>query len=250
MKTHLLLLGLFVFTISGFAKDVAEPKSKSAPLDTEALGRISTAMQKQVDDGKISGLIALISQNGEIGYHKSFGQRVINPAAPMTEDTLFRIYSMTKPIVAVTAMALWEEGKFKLDDPISAHLPEWKNATVHVKGSAPVAARTPVTARHLMTHSSGLSYDRKGIKLGDGVSLEEFSESIAARPLKFQPGSDYQYGYSIDVLGRYIEAIEGKPLDVVMRERVFDKLGMDDTEFWVPEADDRKRVSMVYTRKK
>jgi CubicO group peptidase (beta-lactamase class C family) len=163
----------------------------------------------------------------------------------MTKDTLFRIYSMTKPIVAVTAMSLWEEGKFKLDDPISDHLPEWKEVTV--KQDDEIApATTPITPRHLMTHSSGLSYNRRGVDLGRETTLSEFSQSRAKQPLNFQPDTSYVYGYSIDILGRYIEAIEGKSLDVVMRERVFDRLGMKDTEFWVRDSADRDRIAHVY----
>jgi CubicO group peptidase (beta-lactamase class C family) len=163
----------------------------------------------------------------------------------MEKDTLFRIYSMTKPIVAVTAMSLWEEEKFKLDDPISVHLPEWAKVTVKENDEV-VATKNQITPRHLMTHASGLSYDRSGMRLGRSATLSEFSEALAKRPLHFQPGTKFRYGYSIDILGRYIEAIEGKTLDVVMRERVLDRLAMNDTEFWVRDATDRDRVAKVY----
>lgn len=165
----------------------------------------------------------------------------------MSKDTLFRIYSMTKPMVAVTAMAIWEEGKFKLDDPISKHLPEWKDLTVS-EGKKVVPAKGAVTARDLMTHSSGITYGKKGVKLGEQDSLADFSKSLAQRPLKFHPGTDYTYGYSIDVLGRFLEAIEGKSLDIIMRERIFDKIGMSDTDFWVRKKEDRSRVALVYRK--
>jgi len=190
-------------------------------------------------------VIGLIGRRGSIGYFEAFGYRNLKEEKPMTKDALFRIFSMTKPIVAVTAMTLWEEGKFKLDDPISVFCPEWKNATAKENG-ATVPVTTPVTARHLMTHSSGISYDKNGLDMSDTTSLKTFSESLAKKPLKFQPGTDYKYGYSIDILGRYIEAIEGKPLDVVMRERIFNKLGMDDTEFWIRKPEDLDRVALVY----
>ena len=222
---------------------------RAAKLDVKALLSLDAAMQKQVDDKHVSGVICIISRHGRVGYCEAFGSRVIETKRPMTKDTLFRIYSMTKPIVAVTAMSLWEEGKFKLDDPISKHLPEWKDTTVREKGKV-VPATTPITPRHLMTHSSGLSYDRRGLKLDEKMTLSEFSKAMSKRPLNFQPGSSYVYGYSIDILGRYIEAIEGKSLDVVMRERVFDKLGMKDTEFWVRKSADRSRIAHVYSRSK
>jgi CubicO group peptidase (beta-lactamase class C family) len=221
--------------------------AKAAGLDVDSLTAMDAAMQKQIDDKHVAGVIGLIGRNGKIGYFEAFGHRNIKADKPMTRDALFRIYSMTKPMVAVTAMSLWEEGKFKLDDPISNFCPEWKNATV-TEGGKKVPVNTPMTARHLMTHSSGLSYDRANVDVGPTTSLKTFSESLAKQPLKFQPGTDYQYGYSIDILGRYIEAIEGETLDVVMRERLFDKLSMDDTEFWIRKSDDLDRVALVYTK--
>ena len=167
----------------------------------------------------------------------------------MTKDSLLRIYSMTKPIVAVTAMSMWEEGKFKLDDPISEHLPEWKEMKVR-EGDKEVPAKRPVTPRHLMTHTTGITYDGRGVKLGGKDSLSDFSKSLASRPLVFHPGERYAYGYSIDVLGRYLEVVEGKTLDVIMRERVFDKLGMSDTEFWVRKEENRSRIALVYRKDK
>lgn len=236
------------------AGESATPRShgaeaKAAGLDSKTLHALDAAMQKQVDDKRVSGVIALIARHGRIGYYETFGHRVIERDAPMTKDTLFRIYSMTKPIVAVTVMALWEEGKFKLDDSISNYLPEWKDASVREDGEI-VPAKSPVTARHLLTHTSGMSYDKRELKLGETDTLEEFSQSRAARPLEFHPGTKYKYGYSIDILGRFIEAIEGKSLDIVMRERVFDPLGMNDTEFWVKKSTDRDRVAMLYYRSK
>jgi CubicO group peptidase (beta-lactamase class C family) len=221
--------------------------AKASGLNVDSLNAMDAAMQKQIDDKHVAGVIGLIGRNGKIGYFEAFGHRNIKADKPMTRDALFRIYSMTKPMVAVTAMSLWEEGKFKLDDPISNFCPEWKNATV-TKGGKKVPVNTPITARHLMTHSSGLSYNRTNVDVGPTTSLKTFSESLAKQPLKFQPGTNYQYGYSIDILGRYIEAIEGKTLDVVMRERLFDKLSMDDTEFWIRKSDDLDRVALVYTK--
>ncbi|PHR86185.1 MAG: hypothetical protein COA78_38195 [Blastopirellula sp.] len=223
--------------------------AKAAGLNVDALKAMDAAMQKQIDDKQVAGVIGLIGCKGKVGYFEAFGHRNIKADKPMTQDALFRIYSMTKPMVAVTAMSLWEEGKFKLDDPISNYCPEWKNVTVN-DGGKKVPVNTPITARHLMTHSSGLSYNKTNVDLGPTTSLKTFSESLARQPLKFQPGTGYQYGYSIDILGRYIEAIEGKPLDVVMRERLFDMLGMDDTEFWIRKSEDLDRVALVYIKDK
>jgi CubicO group peptidase (beta-lactamase class C family) len=255
MQTRFItLIVIFLLSIGTVTAQQVEPRphgdeAKAAKLDIKTLQELDIAMQKQVDDKHVSGVIGLIARHGKIGYYETFGQRVMKNNAPMTKETLFRIYSMTKPIVAVTAMSLWEEGKFKLDDLISNFLPEWKNVTVKENGQA-VPAKTPITPRHLMTHSAGLSYDRKGLLLGNMATLSEFSQSLAKRPLHFHPGTDYVYGYSIDILGRYIEAIEDKSLDVVMRERIFDRLGMNNTEFWVRNSADSDRVAQVYRQPK
>ena len=222
-------------------------EAKAAKLDSNSLDAFDDAMREQVGNKNVAGLIGLIARHGKIGYFETFGNRVIENESSMEKDTLFRIYSMTKPMVAVTAMSLWEEGKFKLDDPISVHLPEWKNVTVS-DGDSTVPAKSPITPRQLMTHSSGLTYERDGLDMGKNTTLEEFSASLAKRPLKFQPGTDFTYSYSIDILGRYIEALEGKPLDVVMRERLLDRLEMNDTEFWVRDSKDLERVAQVYSR--
>ena len=255
MRWSLLLLSAavgFVHLSSVVADDIKPRKhgeeASAAGLDVSALEALDVAMQKQVDEKQVSGVIGLIGRRGRIGYFEVFGRSVVAKDTPMTKDTLFRIYSMTKPMVAVTAMTLWEEGKFKLDDPIADRLPEWKTVSVR-RGGETVEAKTPITPRHLMTHSSGLSYDRSGVDLGLKTTLKQFSESLAKKPLNFEPGSNYQYGYSIDILGRYIEAVEGKSLDQVMRERLFDKLDMNDTDFWVKEGKDRSRVAQVYNRR-
>lgn len=255
-----LFSSLAVFLLSGFLLCPSSPaapaprahgkEAKAAGLKPEVLRELDAAMQRQVNEGQISGVLAMVYRHGTMGYDESFGYRAIGRQAPMDHQTLFRIYSMTKPITAVTAMCLWEEGKFQLDDPISNYLPEWKNTTVREKGNQVVPARTPVTPRILMTHSTGYSYEKRDLALGDNDSLEAFSKSLAARPLLFHPGTDYRYGYSIDILGRYIEAIEGKSLDEVMQERIFDKLGMKDTAFWLNNPRELSRVALVYTRGK
>ena len=223
--------------------------AREASLEVEALQELDLAMEKEIREKKVSGVIGLIGRKGKVGYYETFGQRHLEKDVPMTKDSLLRIYSMTKPIVAVTAMSMWEEGKFKLDDPISERLPEWQGVKVR-EGKKEVPAKRPITPRHLMTHTTGITYDGRGVKLGGKDSLSDFSKSLARRPLVFHPGTRYAYGYSIDLLGRYLEAIEGKTLDVIMRERVFDKLGMSDTEFWVRKEEDRSRVALVYRRNK
>ena len=225
------------------------PDAEAAGMKPKVLNELDTALQKQIDDRHVSGVIGLLSGNDTIGYFESFGDRVIEKTQPMDKDTIFRLFSMTKPIVAVTAMSLWEEGKFKLDDPIHEYLPEWKDVRVLSGDGDPVRADRPVTVRHLLTHSAGLSYDRRRLAMGASHNLEAFSKSMAARPLEFQPGTSYRYGYSIDILGRYIEAVAGKGLDEVMRERIFVPLEMNDTDFWIRRKDESSRMAVTYTRR-
>ena len=238
------------------ATALAQPKPRkhgkeatAAGLDVKVLESLDFFMQRQ-SNRQVSGVVALIGRHGKIGYFEAFGHRDIEAGKPMTEDTLFRIASMTKPIVAVTAMTLWEEGKFKLDDPISNHLPEWKDVKVK-KGDELFPAKTAITPRHLLTDSSGVATSgdyEDGVKLNFQMTSSQFSKALAKQPLHFQPGTEYLHGLSTGVLGRYIEAIEGKPLDRVMQERVFGKLGMTSTGFWVKKAADRDRIAQVYTR--
>ena len=248
------ILGLILCLSNGTA--LAQPKPRphgeeadAAGLDVKELESLDFFMQRH-SKRNVSGVVALIGRHGKIGYFEAFGHRDIESGKPMTKDTLFRVASMSKPITAVTAMMLWEEGKFKLDDPISKRLPEWKDLNVK-EGDKLVPEKTAITPRHLLTHSSGVATygDReKGLELAPEMTLSQFSKTLAKQPLHFQPGTKFSYGYSIDILGHYIEAIESKPLDRVMQERVFDKLGMTSTGFWVKEAADRDRIAQVYTR--
>ena len=244
-----LLSGSFITMSPGAEPRVHSKEAQEAGLGIKALKELDLAIEKEVREQKVSGVIGLIGRKGKVGYYEAFGQRHIQKGEAMSKDSLLRIYSMTKPIVAVTAMSIWEEGKFKLDDPISKYLPEWKEVKVR-QGDKLVPAKRPVTPRHLMTHTTGITYNGRGLKLGSGDSLADFSKSMASRPLEFHPGDRYAYGYSLDILGRYLEAVEGKTLDLIMRERVFDKLGMSDTEFWVRRQDDRSRIALVYRRGK
>jgi CubicO group peptidase (beta-lactamase class C family) len=170
---------------------------------------------------------------------------------------------MTKPVIAVAALTLYDEGKFSLDEPISKHCPEWAEPKVLEDGKL-VPAKSAITPRMLMSHSSGLYYGSIGSGAGDETgaaalafsasrgqrtSLKEFSESLARQPLKFHPGTGYQYGHSIDILGRYLEAVSGKPLDEVLKEKVFVPLKMVDTDFWVTSAK-ASRLCQIYTQPK
>jgi len=222
-------------------------EAAKAGLKPEVLAKLDVEMRRHVAAKNVAGIAALIHKDGVRGYFETFGMADIEAGKPMPQDGIFRLMSMTKPVIALAALTLYDEGKFKLDEPISKHCPEWANPTVMEDGQV-VPAKFAITPRMLMSHSSGLYYGG-GPASGGGVAamafnamnknsttLKAFSEAVAKEPLKFQPGTDYSYGLGIDILGRYLEAITGKPLDEVLKERLFVPLKMVDTDFWVPPA--------------
>jgi CubicO group peptidase (beta-lactamase class C family) len=244
----------------GFQPRPHGDEATAAGLDPEVLARIDIEMQRHVAAKNIAGLIGLIHRNGQRGYFEAFGMQDIESGKPMAKDSIFRLMSMTKPVIAVTALVLYDEGKFTLDEPISRHCPEWAEPKVFENGQL-VPAKYPITPRTLMSHSSGLYYGNlEGApKSGGGdvaamayqamrggrATLKDFSELAAKEPLKFQPGTDWNYGISIDILGRYIEAVTDQPLDVVIREKLTGPLKMVDTDFWVP-PDKVARLCQIY----
>lgn len=249
MKSTLPLLLLLSLAANGLTQSFATDFDPSphgdeatrAGFKADLLAKLDTALQRAIETHEVSGVIGLIHRNGQRGYFESFGWQDIEAQKPMTKDAIFRLKSMSKPVVTVAALVLFDDGKCDLDDPISKHLPEWKEPKV-LEGDNLVPARSPITPRMLMTHSSGLYYQLPGKPAFSGMpprdentTLEEYSRALASQPLLFHPGEKYQYGTSIDVLGRYIEAVSSMPLDVFLRERVFRPLGMSDTDFWVPE---------------
>ncbi|MGE3778753.1 MAG: serine hydrolase, partial [Pirellulaceae bacterium] len=228
-----------------------DEETRQAGLSPAVLTKLDDALQQAVEDGEVAGVIGLIHRNGHCGYFEAFGWQDIEAQARMPKDAIFRLKSMSKPVVTVAALVLFDEGKFSLDDPISNRLPEWREPKVS-EGDKLVPTRNPITPRMLMTHSSGLYYQLPGKPAFSGMpprdqntTLEEYSRALASQPLLFHPGEKYQYGTSIDVLGRYVEAVSGQPLDAFLREQVFQPLGMTDTEFWVPEPK-ADRLAQLY----
>jgi CubicO group peptidase (beta-lactamase class C family) len=258
-----MLATLLLLLCSTLAAPLAAAElSRAAPaeigLDAAVLATISEEMQRKVDARDVAGIVAVIGRHGRIGYFETFGFRDIEAGAAMPEDAIFRLQSMTKPITAAVAMTLFDAGLFDLDEPIGDRLPEWRAPVVMQDGKR-VPARTPITPRHLMTHASGTYYGGAapaGVEarelpaaapLTSTQTLAEWSAALAQVPLKFHPGTAYQYGHSLDVLGRFIEAVAGKPFDVVARERLFGPLGMVDTDF---HADPAKlgRIAQLYAQ--
>jgi CubicO group peptidase (beta-lactamase class C family) len=247
------------------------PKSEPAEvgLSAQRLAKIQPALQKLVNDGKIPGGVAMIARHGRLAYVTTFGYRELANKTPMTEDTIFAIASMTKPITCTAVMTLVEQGKLGLDDPVSNFVPEMKD--LRVLGSykddtatevATVPARRPVTIRHLLSHSSGFtyegilpvlsfnarlrrSYERAGVSQRDFKTIQEQVVRLANVPLAHQPGEGWTYGLSHDVLARVIEVVSGKTFDQYLRDRILQPLDMHDTSFFVPEGQ-RDRVATIY----
>lgn len=238
-------------------------EATKAGLKLDVLAKLDIALQQAVANKQISGVIGLIHHKGERGYFEAFGWQDIEAQKPLGKDALFRLQSMTKPVIAACAMALYDAGLFTLDEPISKHCPEWAEPKVLENGQL-VPAKFAITPRMLMSHSSGLYYGdiEKGSRSKAGnegatftpvattsrdanTTLKSFSEGLAKAPLKFHPGTGWQYGHSIDVLGRYIEAVAGKPLDEVLRERILGPLKMTSTDFWV-HTENAGRICQIY----
>ncbi|HVV09366.1 serine hydrolase domain-containing protein [Amycolatopsis sp.] len=218
-------------------------------LDAGRLARIDRHFAPYVDDGRLPGWLIAVSRRGKLAYVSAYGRRDIEAGLPVETDTHWRIFSMSKPVTSVAAMMLYEEGAFDLTDPISRWLPEFANPRVYVKGSAlkPLTepATEPIRVWHLLTHTSGLTYGfhhahpvdamyrSAGFEWGapPGLDLAACTEKWAELPLVFQPGSEWNYSVSTDVLGRFVEAVSGQPLDEFFEQRIFTPLGMEHTSF-------------------
>ncbi|MHB8337418.1 MAG: serine hydrolase domain-containing protein [Ignavibacteriaceae bacterium] len=235
-------------------------------MSSERLARIDTVFREYINKDWCNGATAIILRNGKIVYYKAIGYNDIKKKTPLKKDDIFRIASQTKAITSVAVMMLYEKGKFSLDDPISDYLPEFKDVKVLDKFNeadstfTTVKPESPVTIRELLTHTSGLGYPGSGTKamnaiyanygitmvLGDKkLNLKDDIRKLARVPLGFQPGEKWNYGFSVDVLGRLVEVISGMSLDRFFRNYIFDPLGMKDTYFYLPK-DKYKRLEKLY----
>lgn len=259
MRLH----GLFVLLLSLCVSGCGPRPSPETAVAPPSLGdAVERFVHEAVAEERVAGAVALLAKDGEVVALEAAGFADREAGRAMEEDTLFRIASMSKPITTVGAMILAEEGALSLDDPVSKYVPGFADARV-LKGDGSretVPADTPVTLRHLMTHTSGITYAFIGLEplasiyeeagVSDGLvqtegTLEEGAAKLAALPLLHQPGSEWSYGLSTDVLGRVIEVASGEPLDAFLRGRIFEPLGMKDTRFFLSEAE-APRLAAVY----
>jgi CubicO group peptidase (beta-lactamase class C family) len=254
-----------VVTLPSAAEEAPKVDAKAAGLDADKLKRVDEVLQDAVERKQIAGGVVLLARHGKLGHLKAIGWRNAEAKKAMTPDTLFRIASMTKPVTSVAIMMLVEDGKVKLNDPVSKYIPEFKHPTVCLPDKngedfQEAAAKREITIHDLLTHTSGLTYRLWGIKpwatlyrkggVSDGLihppgSSADNVRRLAKQPLMFHPGSAWAYGLSTDVLGVVVEAASGKDLATFFRERIFRPLKMRDTFFFVPESK-QDRLASVY----
>ncbi|HEX2631385.1 MAG TPA: serine hydrolase domain-containing protein [Bradyrhizobium sp.] len=234
-----------------------------AHFDQQKLQRVGDYLRDKVTQGKIPGAILLIQQHGKPVYHEFFGVRDVATKLPMTDDTIFRIFSLTKPITSVVAMMLIEDGKFRLEDPVSKYIPSFANVKVGVEKKTEdgksslelVPPNHPPTILDLMRQTSGITYGfygdslvRKAYAAADIYAGDfdnaEFAERIAKLPLANQPGALWQYGHSTDILGRIMELVTGKSLLGIEKIKLLDPLGMNSTGFYVTNPDKKNLIAM------
>jgi CubicO group peptidase (beta-lactamase class C family) len=237
------------------AIDFKTVPAEQVGMSSTRLERVAKAMQGLVERGEAAGVVSLIARHGQIVHFESSGVLDLETMRQMPRDAVFRIASMTKPITAAGVMVLFEEGHFLLDDPIAWFIPEFAATRVYVSAEL----ERPITIRHLLTHTSGLTYptsinppspvselyDRELIFRWDELLVDKI-QRLAALPLEHQPGAAWTYSMSIDVLGRLIEVVSGQSLDDFLRDRLFTPLHMPDTDFSVAPVN-ADRVATVYT---
>ena len=259
MKAALLAVCTTLTLLAGpaLAQPLPQARPEQVGLSSERLAQVGRVLREEIEKGKFPGAIALVARKGRIAYYETFGVRDPETRAPMTRDSIFRIYSMTKPITSVAIMMLQEQGRLVLTDPVSKFLPQLAHLQVAVEKKDPstgqttvelVPAQRDITIQDLLRHTSGFTYGarttnaavkeayaRAGVDSRD-LSNAELVDRLATVPLAHQPGAAWEYSRSVDVLGRLVEVISGKSLGAFFSERIFRPLAMKDSGFFVPRA--------------
>ena len=260
-----LTLTLAGVSFAGGTRAHAQPLPRATPaavgLSAESLARLAPAMRAYTDSGKLGSVLVAVARHGKLAYLETFGSADIEKATPLSPDAVFRIYSMTKPVTAVAVLQLVERGKLGLDDPVARYVPAFADAQVYAGGGAAqpttVPAARPVSIRHLLMHTSGMAYglgrtasdsmvNARGLFVASR-SVAGFADTMARVPLLFQPGTRWSYGPGLEVLGRVIEVVDGRPFDRYLEEEIFRPLGMRSTAFRLTPAL-RSRLVQLYAR--
>ena len=241
MKKSFVLLGLLTTAFSFAQLTQVDPQQEG--VSAERLERISEVSKSYLEDEKVAGIATMVSRNGKIIYAKAFGERGVDDSKTLKIDDLFRIYSMTKPIVAVAAMQLYEKGMFHLNDPISKFLPELVELSVMDEEGNLTPNQEPISMQQLLTHTAGFSYGFSNSKvdqeynkaeLWKSKDSDDFIKRVAALPLHYKPGERWHYSIAVDLTGVIVERLSGMALDEYLQTYIFEPLGMVDTFFEVP----------------
>ncbi len=278
MKTNLLTVFLTLFMLSLSAQ--TPTLQRSGPLIEESAGagmsaarlaNIDKMLTKLIAKEQLPGAVALIARNGKIVFHKAYGMADNSAKKPMKKNSIFRIASQTKAITSTAVMMLWEEGHFRLDDPISAYIPEFGKAQVLDSFNEADSTYTvqpaadQITIRHLLTHTSGIGYgvidgdprikkiyakaDITDLFTTENITIAESVKKLASLPLHHNPGEKFTYSEGLDVLGYLIEIVSGMPFDQFLKTRIFEPLGMKDTWFYLPEEKENRLVAVQHKEK-
>ena len=257
MKLRQTFFVLLIILVGSCQNDIS--KLQSVGISADSLNVATKRLHKYVDEGKLPGTYVKIIKDGKVVYDDKYGFIDIDKKKPIEENSLYRIFSMTKPITAVAIMSLYDQGKLNLDDKVSKYIPEFLDTQVYKELDGKHSfepQKTPLTIRHLLTHTSGIPYGWES-SYTDSIynarqhmrqdwTLEEMTKDIATIPLKFQPGTNYNYGLGIDVAGYIVEVISGEKLNNYFKTVIFDPLKMNDTRFYIPE-EKREQLSELYT---
>ena len=259
-----ILSALSLGAVHAGERDLETVEPAAVGMSAEGLGKLSAAMQGFVDRGVLAGVVTVVARHGKVAHFEAYGKQDIASGVPMAKDTIFRIYSMTKPIAGVALMTFYEEGRFQLDDPVAKYIPEFadlKVAKAQGPDGQPVVedAHHPMTIRELVSHTAGLTYgffsrsqvDTLYVRanvLDRNSTLKDMVTKLGGIPLRQQPGSAWHYSVAVDVQGYLVEVLAGKPFDAVLKERIFDPLGMKDTGFWIKPEDEPRTATMYQQR--
>lgn len=260
-RTVLFVVISFSLCVPVLTADLPLAPCQEVELDPQLKGKVNAALQQFIDEQKRAGLVVAVARHGKVVQHEAVGLQDLETKAPMTRETIFRIYSMTKPITSVAAMQLYEQGKLKLDAPVSQYLPEFADLKVvdnpHSQEISTIPCQRPMVVQDLFLHTAGLTYGffsntnvdklyRKTLNSPPpGAVLHDMIEAMGDLPLVYQPGTKWHYSYATDVLGYVVEKVSGLPFDRYLKEQIFDPLGMIDTGFYVP-AEDLSRFATNY----
>jgi CubicO group peptidase (beta-lactamase class C family) len=243
---------VLVVTVGAQEPKVPRVNPDSIGLSSARLNEATDLLNRDAREERIAGAVAAVARHGRVGYLEAVGFQDLETRAPMTERSLFRIYSMTKSVTAVAAMMLHEEHRFSLDDPVARYIPEFSKVVVSdPSGGSPRPATRPITVRDLLLHTSGLNHRTSDIYQREQVrartlTMDQFIGNLVRVPLMEDPGTRYRYSESTTVVGRLVEIWSGKPFEVFLDERIFRPLRMTDTMFWAESPDQRARLATVY----